>query len=475
MKITILKDETRCAVDGIYTFIMGTVYTLPIELVKDDAPYEKIGISQFRISMDVDRDESTQPMARAVVQADDYINGKMTCQFDCNTEKFKSVTTDVTNCGDPIKCFLEISGIDQDGVVLCRFQIDVYALGAVDPDATKALGELTQIYLAREDFKKTHIVEFFKDGEWGEDSENSTACRIRHDVGDSAYTVNIPLVDTRIFAKLLDLTTHNESETAHPDIRVELGSKANASDVATALNGKVDKVAGKGLSTNDYDNTDKSKVDALGSMSAEDTEDYRTAADQDLIDAGKVNSNAAITGATKTKITYDSKGLVTAGADLEESDIPHISASKVTGLATVATGGSYNDLSNKPLDRETVPMSITGYAVEGYPVARLDDVYDTIEIYKNAVGLAVVEMTVRSADNTITGNIVLIPVVNGVDGDPVTIAVTASWAKVSFVLEIPAGTLALRRDHASTSDTLKDGASVVTAQVIDITYRSSVL
>ena len=36
---------------------------------------------------------------------------------------------------------------------------------------------------------------------------------------------------------------------------------------------------------------------------------------------GKVTSNAAITGATKTKITYDSKGLVTAGADATTADI----------------------------------------------------------------------------------------------------------------------------------------------------------
>lgn len=36
---------------------------------------------------------------------------------------------------------------------------------------------------------------------------------------------------------------------------------------------------------------------------------------------GKVDENAAITGATKTKITYDSKGLVTAGADATTTDI----------------------------------------------------------------------------------------------------------------------------------------------------------
>jgi hypothetical protein len=36
---------------------------------------------------------------------------------------------------------------------------------------------------------------------------------------------------------------------------------------------------------------------------------------------GKVDENAAITGATKTKVTYDSKGLVTAGADATTADI----------------------------------------------------------------------------------------------------------------------------------------------------------
>ena len=45
---------------------------------------------------------------------------------------------------------------------------------------------------------------------------------------------------------------------------------------------------------------------------------------------GKVDENSAITGATKTKITYDSKGLVTSGADAGISDI--------TGLQTALDG-----------------------------------------------------------------------------------------------------------------------------------------
>ena len=43
-------------------------------------------------------------------------------------------------------------------------------------------------------------------------------------------------------------------------------------------------------------------------------------AQQTALDA-KVTGNTAITGATKTKVTYDSKGLVTAGADATTADI----------------------------------------------------------------------------------------------------------------------------------------------------------
>ena len=56
---------------------------------------------------------------------------------------------------------------------------------------------------------------------------------------------------------------------------------------------------------------------------------------QDQLD-DKVAKNTAITGATKTKITYDSKGLVTAGADLSEADIPNLGAAKIANLTGYA-------------------------------------------------------------------------------------------------------------------------------------------
>lgn len=53
--------------------------------------------------------------------------------------------------------------------------------------------------------------------------------------------------------------------------------------------------------------------------------------------SGKVDKNEAITGATKCKITYDAKGLVTAGADLEQADIPSLNLTKISDVTATAT------------------------------------------------------------------------------------------------------------------------------------------
>jgi hypothetical protein len=50
----------------------------------------------------------------------------------------------------------------------------------------------------------------------------------------------------------------------------------------------------------------------------------------------KVTANTAITAGTATKITYDTKGLVTSGTTLAAADIPDLNASKITA-GTVAT------------------------------------------------------------------------------------------------------------------------------------------
>lgn len=59
---------------------------------------------------------------------------------------------------------------------------------------------------------------------------------------------------------------------------------------------------------------------ALGTAAAHDVGDFATAAQGAKADSA-LQPNAPITGATKTKITYDADGLVTAGADATTADI----------------------------------------------------------------------------------------------------------------------------------------------------------
>ena len=84
--------------------------------------------------------------------------------------------------------------------------------------------------------------------------------------------------------------------------------------------------------------------------------------------ATKVTANAAITGGTHTKITYDSKGLVTGGADLSASDIPDISATYVT----VASKGQANGVASLDGDGKVPSSQLPSYVddvVEAYIVS----------------------------------------------------------------------------------------------------------
>ena len=118
------------------------------------------------------------------------------------------------------------------------------------------------------------------------------------------------------------LTAKTEVESAVKELDTRV--KANAND-------KVDKVTGKGLSTNDFTNNDKNKLDGI-EAGAEVNPYSKTQLDNMFDD--KVDKNANITAGTHPKITYDSKGLVTAGTDLVEADIPPLSTSKIKQTAS---------------------------------------------------------------------------------------------------------------------------------------------
>ena len=91
--------------------------------------------------------------------------------------------------------------------------------------------------------------------------------------------------------------------------------------------------------------------------------------------ANKVTANAAITGATHTKVTYDSKGLVTSGTNATQDDIPdgttnkQYSATEKTKLAGIATGATANSSDAALLNRANHTGTQTASTISDFNAA----------------------------------------------------------------------------------------------------------
>lgn len=104
--------------------------------------------------------------------------------------------------------------------------------------------------------------------------------------------------------------------------------------------------------------------------------------------ATALQPNTAITGGTKCKITYDSKGLVTGGANLAASDIPDISATYVT----VASKGVANGVASLDGDGKVPSAQLPSY---------VDDVVDSY-IVSGATALSSGWLSATSGGSALT-------------------------------------------------------------------------
>lgn len=99
-------------------------------------------------------------------------------------------------------------------------------------------------------------------------------------------------------------------------------------------------------------------------------------------------------------------------------------------------------------------------------VSVLDETTPLITLVDFVWNLLEVEFYIVSANADVTGNIVLVPVFDGVDQTPITLAVGSVPAKVSFPLSVAGSKLAFRRAYSNAADTLKDGDLTVGAILI---------
>lgn len=136
-------------------------------------------------------------------------------------------------------------------------------------------------------------------------------------------------------------------------------------DVYNAIDTKVDKVEGKGLSTNDYVTADKTKVTNINEVIEAATKNITATGISITLDKRNLVTNVvenielnlpasttALAGlmlpSDKTKLNGIAAGAeVNVNADWNATEGDALILNKPT-LATVATSGSYNDLTNKP-------------------------------------------------------------------------------------------------------------------------------
>ena len=151
-------------------------------------------------------------------------------------------------------------------------------------------------------------------------TDNTASTIVQRDSGSQINVAETPSANTNATSKkYVDIQLSNKVDKVATANRVY---GTNASGIQTTYDidsfGKVDdvKVGTTSVVVN--------KIASLGTMAGESKDDYIKA------------KTTPIVAATKTKITYDSNGLVTAGADLAETDIPSLHLSKVTDVTATA-------------------------------------------------------------------------------------------------------------------------------------------
>lgn len=196
---------------------------------------------------------------------------------------------------------------------------------------------------------------------------------------------------------------------------------------------------------------------------------------------GKITANASITAGTKCKITYDAKGLVTAGADLTASDIPTLATSKISGLDSALAGKvpTTRKVNNKALSSDIVlgtdDISVSSQTGSGFEGMTLTDVLDKIDTFQQSDNNRVTSFGGKTGAITVRGGqAATAPAVNLTMSDNelqaavIGVATTAQGAKADSAIQAVNGTAAT---YITTS---KSGTTVtVTSMLQSVASASS--
>lgn len=126
----------------------------------------------------------------------------------------------------------------------------------------------------------------------------------------------------------LSTALSGKSSFAHDHIQSEI------TDLSTDLSNKVDKIVGKGLSTEDYSSAEKTKLSGIASGATVNSSDAT------LLARANHTGNQAISTVTSLQTTLDDKVVKVSGKGLSTEDYSTAEKTKLSGIATAATANS---------------------------------------------------------------------------------------------------------------------------------------
>ena len=206
-------------------------------------------------------------------------------------------------------------------------------------------------------------------------------------------------------------------------------------------------------------------------------------------DINAVSANTAITGSTKCKITYDSKGLVTGGSDLSADDIPNLSLTKITDVTVSATELNYTDGVTSNIQTQINDKQDKIDSSHKLDSDLVDDTNQTnkfvtaseksqITTNKNAIG------TLSSLSTTVKTD--LVSAINEVDGvagtaiqpsDLATVATSGSYNDLTNKPTIPTvnnATLTIQKNGATVQTFTANQSTNATANITVPTQASDI-
>lgn len=138
--------------------------------------------------------------------------------------------------------------------------------------------------------------------------------------------------------------------------------------------------------------------------------------------------------------------------------------------------------SGETLYPRTAAQMITTYAILQNPaieftiwdstygrVCALDSVTPYMTFADSVWDVMKIRFSVVSGNSDISGDMALIPIIDGVEGEEIIIPVGGSTAYVTYIPEERiTGLLQFKRDTTSANDTLKDNGSVVAALIVNM-------